>query len=413
MAAFWSYPAPLALADQDGHPTLCNSMFLKRFGPAGMDPAALAALAEDPSGTWQDPPVALGTPGGPRARALRTPHGVLVIVEDEGDSMATGLLGQLQSRVNELESLVATDHLTGAWSRAHLDVVLAGELARHGAARQPVSLILLDIDHFKNVNDTYGHAVGDIVLRELVAVARANARTSDQLFRWGGEEFVILVASAGYRRAETVAEHLRQVIADHVFEAVGRVTVSLGVAEHDGDENADAWFRRLDAALYEAKESGRNRVVVARRGDSDTWAAGGGAGALNLVWQEGYECGEPMIDAEHRELFRLANRLIHAASGKQQDQAAVGAALDEVIDHVRMHFADEEALLERLGYAGLPEHRRIHAGLLRRAANLKARVESGQAKLGAVVEFLALDVVVRHLTSADRAFFPLFRTGPA
>jgi hemerythrin len=238
---------------------------------------------------------------------------------------------------------------------------------------------------------------------------RTRIRASDLPFRCGGEEFVVLVSSAGYRGAERVAENLRPCVAAHVFEGAGTVTISLGVSEHDGGEDAQTWFRRMDEALYEAKRSGRNRVVVARRGNSDAWAAAGGASALHLAWQEGYECGDATIDGEHRELFHLSNRLIDAAVPDRHEPGAVHAALGELLAHVQRHFADEEAILERLHYAQLPQHRLAHAGLVRRALYMAEQLDAGKASLGAIVEFLAQDVVARHLMVVDRAFFPMFR----
>jgi hemerythrin len=243
----------------------------------------------------------------------------------------------------------------------------------------------------------------------MVRLVRGHNRASDVLFRWGGEEFVVLVASAGYRRAEIVAENLRRAVAAHSFEGAGSVTISLGVAEHNGGESADAWFTRLDKALYDAKRAGRNRVVVARQGNSDAWAAEGGASALHLVWQEGYECGNSTIDAEHRELFTLANKLIDASLLAPTTPSAVKAALDPLLAHVKRHFADEEAILASLDYEQLAEHKRAHAGLVQRAGSMAARLDAGETSLGAIVEFLAQDVVARHLLAVDRAFFPLFR----
>ncbi|MBP8298533.1 MAG: diguanylate cyclase, partial [Burkholderiales bacterium] len=405
--AFMAFPAPLAFLGKDGHPELLNDVFRERFGEADLDAEVLHALALE-SGT--EPRSARLTPVAPAAsvRTVRTPHRIMLIVDTDDGRTGNTELETLHARITELERLSATDHLTGAWNRAHLDAVIAAELARSQTNRQPLSLVLFDIDHFKQVNDTFGHAAGDSVLCELVRLVRGRTRASDLLFRWGGEEFVVLVASAGYRHAGIVAEKLRLEVAGQVFDAAGPVTISLGVAEHDGSETAQSWFGRLDAALYEAKDSGRNRVVVSRRGSSDAWAAGGGASALHLIWMEGYECGEPVIDAEHRELFRLANALIDAAV---QKPAAVAGELDALLEHVRLHFADEEAILARMGYAHLEEHQRAHAGLLRRAAMLQDEVRSGKARLGAVVEFLAQDVVARHMIAVDRAFFPLF-SGP-
>lgn len=408
LEAFMEFPAPLALLDEEGKAELVNARFLACFSDGELDSVALQAMARNPDGAWRA--VRLfegeGTKREVRVRAVRTTRRVLLIVE-ETEGVAHGTpLDALHARIAELENLAATDHLTGAWNRAHLDRVIETELERSCASRQPLTLILFDIDHFKRINDRFGHAAGDSVLVELVQLVRSRTRASDLLFRWGGEEFVVLAAGAGYRRAERIAEGLRKAVEENDFEGVGRVTVSFGVAEHTGEEGAQDWFLRLDAALYEAKESGRNRVVVARSGNSDAWAAEGGGSALHLNWQEGYECGDATIDAEHRELFRLANRLIDASVDERATPP--GPLLDELLAHVVRHFADEEAILERLNYDHLVEHRRAHAGLIKRALALKARVDAGKAHLGAVVEFLAQDVVARHLIAADRAFFPLF-----
>lgn len=405
--SFMSFPAPLAITDAEGRPQLLNAAFSDRFGSATLDTASLRAAAE---GGEAQVRVRGGSADGNTVpvRAVRTPHSILAILSGVTDAQAEAQLLRLRNRVAELEELAATDHLTGSWNRAHFDRIIKTELARSLDARIPLSLILFDIDHFKRVNDTHGHAIGDAVLCEVAQRVRASLRSSDVLFRWGGEEFAVVVASAGYRHAETVAERLRRAMEDRAFDTAGRITISLGVAEHAEDEDAGRWFERLDAALYAAKNGGRNRVVVDRRGDSDAWAAGGGAASLHLVWQEGYECGNPTIDAEHRELFELANVLIDAAARSEPDPAAVRGALNALLTHVAQHFTDEEAILDLHRYHAIEEHRRAHAGLLRRAGDLKRRVERGEAGLGAIVEYLAQQVVARHLMVVDRAFFPLF-----
>lgn len=320
---------------------------------------------------------------------------------------------QLQERILELERLVSTDCLTGLWNRAHFERLVEAELDRSLRYRQTLSLILIDIDHFKRTNDLYGHQAGDTVLRELALVANASMRSSDGLFRWGGEEFAVLASSTGYRGAGRLAENIRGRVAQHPFPGVGRITVSLGVAEHDGTESAEEWFRRADAMLYAAKAAGRDRVHIDARGNSDTWADDRGASALCLVWREAYESGDPAIDREHRELFDLANALIQAALSGEEDPVRVGPALHSLLDHVARHFSHEEALLDQLGYARLAAHRRAHAGLLGRANELREAVANGQASLGSMVEFLAKDVVARHLLGADRDFFPLIQSDAA
>jgi diguanylate cyclase (GGDEF)-like protein/hemerythrin-like metal-binding protein len=318
---------------------------------------------------------------------------------------------RLNERLAHLQMQVSTDYLTGLWNRAHFNHVVDSELDRSQRYKQPVSLILFDVDHFKHVNDRFGHQAGDAVLRELALVANAATRSSDAIFRWGGEEFAVLATSTGYRGAGRLAEALRGQVACHVFPDVGAVTVSLGVAEHDASESAAAWFRRADSMLYAAKREGRNCVRIDTSGNSDAWAAAQGPAALGLTWQEAYECGEPSIDREHLELFHLANALIDASVMNNSDSGKVLPVFDKLLDHIAGHFASEEAILARHGYARIEGHRRAHANLLKRARELRDALASGGAALGGIVEFLASEVVARHLFKADRDFFPLFRAG--
>ncbi len=313
-----------------------------------------------------------------------------------------------RQRLAELERCAASDALTGLWNRAHFERLLEAERERSLRYRQPVSLILFDIDHFKQVNDRHGHQAGDSVLREVARVAQSAVRAADTLFRWGGEEFAVIAASTGHRGASRLAETLRRRIAMQAFPCVGALTISIGVAEHLDAESASAWFRRADAMLYAAKHGGRNRVRTDARGNSDAWAVAQGPAALHLVWQEGYECGEPDIDAEHRALFELANALIDAALAAGDRDGDAARAFDRLLAHVTAHFAHEERLLAAQGFASLAAHRKAHAGLLARALELRRRWAAGEAGLGAVVEFLAGEVVARHLFRADREFFPLF-----
>jgi diguanylate cyclase (GGDEF)-like protein/hemerythrin-like metal-binding protein len=271
-----------------------------------------------------------------------------------------------------------------------------------------VSLILFDIDHFKRINDTCGHQAGDSVLRELVSVARKTIRSIDMLFRWGGEEFVVIAASTGYRGSAALAEKIREAVETHRFQSVGSVNVSLGVAEHLAPESVETWFRRLDDALYRAKNSGRNRVWVERVGSSDLWAAESGPSVVRLVWQEAYECGEPNIDAQHRELFALANAALDASFKTAEPRAPFEAAIDKLLAHIVKHFADEEEILDACGYSDLSRHKAAHASLLAQADKLRAGVAADRTTTGELVQFLADKVIAQHLFAADRKFFSLF-----
>jgi diguanylate cyclase (GGDEF)-like protein len=160
-----------------------------------------------------------------------------------------------------------TDPVTGANNRAALDAALVGEVDlahRHGV---PLGLIMLDIDHFKAVNDQFGHLCGDVVLKDLIGcVVNDCIRRSDVVYRYGGEEFVLLLRNTGLDGARLLAERIRSVVEERVFLPDGqaiRITVSLGLACVRPGESASAFLGRVDRALYQAKESGRNRVVAA------------------------------------------------------------------------------------------------------------------------------------------------------
>jgi diguanylate cyclase (GGDEF)-like protein len=162
-----------------------------------------------------------------------------------------------------LEHLATVDPLTGVKNRRSMDEELAvatSVSARHGISQ---GLVLLDIDHFKKVNDVYGHSVGDEVLKELVALIQQNIRRSDQLFRFGGEEFVLLMSGVDEAGLRAVMHNLQEIIRRFLRHPGGPVTASFGVAVLGPDESPEDWFSRADAALYKAKESGRDQVVYA------------------------------------------------------------------------------------------------------------------------------------------------------
>jgi diguanylate cyclase (GGDEF)-like protein/PAS domain S-box-containing protein len=167
-------------------------------------------------------------------------------------------------RLNELlEHQATTDPLTGISNRLKFSDTLNAEIRRSKRYSLPLSLIMFDIDHFKGINDTYGHLAGDGVLRELVHLAAANVRLNDLLARWGGEEFMLMVTNSALDHAGTVAEKLRTMFEHHYFSGVGRVTCSFGVSQFGSNENEDLFIKRVDDALYRAKDRGRNRVEIA------------------------------------------------------------------------------------------------------------------------------------------------------
>jgi len=407
---FMEFPIPLVSCPAGGK-AFPNRLFNQLFGAPGLDylsaekPQVTAAL------DWQDVrmPDSSGFSVNVRIRSLDTPNGTMVIIEKSEGPQTSQEVAGLHGRIAELERLSAIDVLTGAWNRAHLDRVVDAEIARSLRLHQPLSLILLDIDHFKSVNDAHGHAVGDAVLKQLVRVVRSCVRSSDLVFRWGGEEFVVLCPATGFRRAARLAEKLRETVASRKFPNVEKVTLSLGVAEHLALETSLGWFKRVDGQLYLAKQGGRNRICVDERGSAIYWAKSEGGGALQLDWREEYESGNDIIDAQHRQLFELANQLIDVFGRPLDSGSNALDIMDDLIAHAQRHFQDEEAIMRELGFAELEEHVQAHSGLRQRALELRAGVTEGTTTFGAVVEFLARDLVARHLFTADRKYYPLTR----
>ncbi|MFT7004325.1 MAG: diguanylate cyclase (GGDEF)-like protein/PAS domain S-box-containing protein [Sulfurimonas sp.] len=161
-----------------------------------------------------------------------------------------------------LRELSITDSLTQISNRLYLDDCYARELKRAKRYNNVFSVMIIDIDFFKQVNDEYGHKRGDSVLIQLAQVLKDNIRSLDILGRWGGEEFLIICPETNMKNAQILAEKIRTQIELHDFKIMKHVTCSIGVTQYKHDDEAEDTFKRSDEALYEAKNSGRNKVVI-------------------------------------------------------------------------------------------------------------------------------------------------------
>jgi two-component system cell cycle response regulator len=192
-------------------------------------------------------------------------------------SVIAFIVGALWEQRRALMEQAMTDPLTGAFNRRYMDACLATAIERRRRTGEPASLLMIDVDHFKRINDRHGHLAGDEVLRLVARRIGGAVRGSDVAARYGGEEFVILLPATGREAGGLLAERIRRAVADEPFEITGSalplpVTVSIGVAEHhdvagtdDLDVAAEQLLARADTALYEAKAAGRNNVAHAAR----------------------------------------------------------------------------------------------------------------------------------------------------
>lgn len=187
-------------------------------------------------------------------------NNISVVTDAQGQRVGYTAIAIDITDKKRIEKLSITDQLTGLSNRLKLDEFFDHALAQAQRYQRPLSVVMLDIDHFKRVNDEFGHHVGDQVLVSLAQLVKQRIRASDLLGRWGGEEFVVICPDTQLNGARLLAEQCREVIAVHGFVEVEHLTCSFGIAQWRDNEKGDALFKRVDKALYQAKDKGRNRV---------------------------------------------------------------------------------------------------------------------------------------------------------
>lgn len=169
---------------------------------------------------------------------------------------------RIREQVDRNRSLAHTDPLLGIANRRQLYTALREETRLAGLGSQPPIVIMFDLDWFKEINDTYGHAAGDQVLQAVANAVKQTLRATDRFGRWGGDEFIVLAAVGDLNQAHMLAQRIREAVHQRLGESGWRITISLGVSTYQAGDTVESWVRRADLALYRAKETGRNRVVV-------------------------------------------------------------------------------------------------------------------------------------------------------
>jgi diguanylate cyclase (GGDEF)-like protein len=169
---------------------------------------------------------------------------------------------ELSNAKKELDTLYITDRLTNVYNRVKIDEIIDIELKKKNRLGSAFSIILLDVDNFKLVNDTHGHLVGDLILKEFAEILKNNIRDIDFLGRWGGEEFIIVCLQTDEKGAVALSENLRVKIEEFNFTKVGKITASFGVSTCKKDDDAKSIVDNADKALYKAKDNGRNQVCL-------------------------------------------------------------------------------------------------------------------------------------------------------
>lgn len=319
---------------------------------------------------------------------------------ETGQVQYEGILINIQAKKDyekQLRSMAETDQLTGLFNRYHLEKIIKEEIVSCDLLGTPLSMIIFDLDHFKLINDNYGHDMGDEVLKNTAMVANQVLRSTDTLVRWGGEEFAVLMPNTNLQSAEHVAQKLKKRFELLIHNEVGQVTASFGVAERRTLETYSDWFRRGDQALLSAKELGRNRVVVSEALPHH--------GFMQLVWQPHLESGNAQVDLDHQLLFSLSNELMDAAQTKDLNQCL--EVFDHLLVHIEEHFKHESEVLEisKCPKDLLETHNNIHETLAIKMYGLKKDLMEEHISPVEVFFTIVNEVIVEHLMKEDSKFF--------
>jgi diguanylate cyclase (GGDEF)-like protein len=169
----------------------------------------------------------------------------------------------LKEQKEQFKQQAQLDFLTQVYNRSRFEYILEYEQKKFVREKSPFCLLFMDIDHFKRINDSFGHDIGDSVLKELCLLITQHTRSCDTFARWGGEEFVLLLGKTPLHQANQIANKLLNIVQTHSFEHVEHITMSIGLCEYEKDETLGSFIKRADEALYEAKNNGRNQVKIA------------------------------------------------------------------------------------------------------------------------------------------------------
>jgi diguanylate cyclase (GGDEF)-like protein/hemerythrin-like metal-binding protein len=318
--------------------------------------------------------------------------------------LSNGFVLMIKERADEhILQMAMKDRLTGVWNRVRLEEEAPQEIAKLERYGHPTSLLMVDLDHFKQVNDKYGHATGDLVLKEFCAVVQSCIRTTDILARWGGEEFVVLLPNSGFASSAPLAERIRSAVEKHEFPYGLSVTTSIGIASCQPSDSWSSWLDRADQALYRAKSTGRNRVEVE---NTPTQSDTSKTNIVELVWRPAYESGNAVIDAQHRALLEHSNILLQAILDNR-DKSGISKLVDCLISAIEQHFNDEETILQKAGYLDCKHHIELHAKLIERARRLSKLFFDGQVSESELLHFIMYEMVTQHILIEDRKYFPM------
>ena len=300
-----------------------------------------------------------------------------------------------------LRNQATHDQLTGLYNRHYYEERGLEEIRRSQRTNQPLSVIMFDIDHFKHINDTYGHPIGDLVLKDIAQITQNSIRNTDLLFRVGGEEFVILTLDTPLYGAKRTAEKILERLRQNVHPIVGTYTASFGVCEKLEDETMIELYQRVDAVLYQSKHNGRNQVTCDQVSSEKPIAR------IEFTFKPEWESGNALIDAQHQSLIMLANQIINMTPNEFEK---ISRLIEKLIQDITIHFKEEEEVLSRIGFPLLDQHQTFHTQLLKHANAIKNENIHQTLKATSFFSFIVDELVVGHIIQEDQKYFALLRS---
>lgn len=319
------------------------------------------------------------------------------------DAVLMGLFDISKQKQSEeaLKDMAIKDKLTGLYNRYYFEQRVKDKIEEAEKFDEPISMLMLDLDHFKFINDTYGHPVGDNILKLAAKILKTVIRKSDYVFRIGGEEFIVLMPKTDIHAADIVAEKIRVALESSEHPFAGKITASIGVAERLKSETLENWYNRVDKALYCAKESGRNCVV--------NYEGKNNYATAHIEWSKDWESGDIIIDEQHMELIDIGNILIFMDLSNFEFDIVLNQ-IDKLINHIVNHFKYEENLLNDMNYVDYNGHKVIHEDLIAKASELKENYLRGNINKTAFFSFLVDDIIIGHMVKEDMKFYDYLKS---
>lgn len=290
------------------------------------------------------------------------------------------------------------DGLTGIYNRRFIDEAIEQCLAKEKKSNQTVSILMLDIDFFKRVNDKYGHSAGDAVLIKISNIMKGLVRSSDYVARFGGEEFMIILHNTDKISAFVLAERIRRAIEKYRFEIVGKVTISIGITYCTKKTTKEILYEKADKALYIAKERGRNQSAIYCEKSIDMCSE------ESLSWNKKWTSGNLEIDNQHKKLFDYLKEIVELKEDKYQGNS-VGDILLKINGELLAHFSYEESILKTIKFPELQEHIEKHNRISQEIDKLGMLVKNQFTMDTVIIAQLLSDCIIEHLESEDMKYF--------